>query len=247
MITIKKNIKIDLDVPIFTCDGNAVGSHLETHDMLKMLNVYGFLCIIGKPGSGKTSLGISFLTQKKPKIFKKTHHHLYLVMPTNSLNSLKNNPFKVLPKENIYNELTNDTILDIAERIDANSKNGEKTILFMDDVTADLKSSRLITDTMKKLIFNRRHLKLNIIICAQVYNNMVLDIRKIITNLILFKPSKKEFENVFEELMENKKEIMLDIMKLAYNDDPHNYLFINVPSQRMFINSDEIIINEDEI
>ena len=76
---------------------------------------------------------------------------------------------------------------------------------------------------------------------------MVLDIRKIITNLILFKPSKKEFENVFEELMENKKKIMLDIMKLAYNDDPHNYLFINVPSQRMFINSDEIIINEDEI
>ena len=97
---------------------------------------------------------------------------------------------------------------------------------------------------MKKLIYNRRHLKLNIIITAQVYPNLPLDIRKCITSLILFKPPKAEFERVFDELIESKKEIFEDIMKLVYNE-PHNFLFVNVPSQKMFKNWDEIIIEED--
>jgi hypothetical protein len=33
-------------------------------------------------------------------------------------------------------------------------------------------------------------------------------------------------------------------MRLVF-DDKHNFLFLNVPSQRMFKNFDELIINED--
>ena len=36
----------------------------------------------------------------------------------------------------------------------------------------------------------------------------------------------------------------MDIMRLVF-DDKHNFLFLNVPSQRMFKNFDELIINED--
>ena len=67
MISIKKNKNIKLDIPSFTCDNNAVGSHLNNHDLTKYLNVYGFLCVIGRPGSGKTSMTIAMITQKKPK------------------------------------------------------------------------------------------------------------------------------------------------------------------------------------
>ena len=144
MITIKKNEKINLDIPSFTCDSNCVGEHLNAHPLTELLNVYGFLCIIGRPGQGKTSLAISFITQKKPKIYRKTHHHILILMPTNSISSLKKNPFKVLPEENFYNELNEDSITQIYNRIDEYSRNDEKPLLFIDDMTADLKRSKIV-------------------------------------------------------------------------------------------------------
>jgi hypothetical protein len=57
------------------------------------------------------------------------------------------------------------------------------------------------------------------------------------------KPSKVEFENLFDELFENNKDLSLDIMKLAFIN-PHDYLFLNVDSQRMYSNFDEIIVDK---
>ncbi len=244
MISIQKNPEIKLDIPSFLCDSSAVGDHLNEHPLTAFLNCYGFLCVIGRPASGKTSLTISFITQKDPKIYKKTHHHVIILMPQNSINSLKNNPFKQLPEENFYEELNDATISAIYDRVNEYSGNDEKTLLFIDDMTADLKKSKTVIDTLKRMIYNRRHLKLNLIITAQSFVNIPLDVRKNITNLILFKPPKKEMELVFEELIENKKDLFVDIMKLTY-DQKHNFLFVNVPTQRMFKNWDEIIIKED--
>jgi len=244
MIKLIKNKPVKLDIPHFTCDTNCVGEHLKNHPLTELLNVYGFLCVIGRPGSGKTSMTISLITQKANKIYRKTHHHIIIIMPQNSINSLQKNPFKVLPDENIYNDLDDETINDIYNRVDSYSKSNEKTLLFIDDMTASLKKSKFIIDTFKKLVYNRRHLKLNIIITAQSYVNLPLDIRKNIQNLIMFKPAKKELEIVFSELFESKKDRFMDIMRMAYNEK-HNFLFLNVPSQRMFKNWDEIIIREE--
>ena len=244
MITIKHNPVIKLQIPNFNCDENVVGEHMNMHPLTKLLNVYGFLCIIGRPGYGKTSIAVSLITQKN-KIYRKTHHHLLIIMPENSINSLEKNLFKKINPENIYNELTNSTIADVYNKIEDFSHNDEKTILFIDDQTASLKSSMYIQEILKKLVYNRRHLKLNIIITAQSYCNIPLDLRKTITNLILFKPSKKEFEIVFDELFESKKDIVSKIMKIAYTEK-HNFLFLNIPSQRLFVNWDEILIKEDE-
>jgi len=190
-IKIIKNKNIKLNIPKFTCDLNCVGEHLESHPLLNNLNVYGFLCVIGRPGSGKTSFSISLLTQSKPKIYKKTHHHYIIVIPQNSLNSIQGEPFKGV--ENIYNELTDEIINEIYMKVDTWSKEDEKTILFIDDMTADLKKSKIIIETLKRMIYNRRHLKLNIIITVQSYVNLPLDIRKNIQNLLLFKPAKKKW------------------------------------------------------
>ena len=243
MIKIIKNPDVPLMIPKFLCDDKCVGDHLQ-EPLLKLLNVYGFLCVIGRPGSGKTSLAISLITQKKPKVYRKTHHHVLIIKPQNSINSLKKNPFKVLPEENIYNELDNGTIEDIYNKIDDYSKKDEKTILFIDDMTADLKKSKFIIDTFKKLVFNRRHLKLNIIIIAQSFVNVPLDLRKNIQNMIMFKPPKKELEIVFNELFESKKDMFMDVLRLAF-DEKHNFLFLNVPSQRLFKNFDELILKDD--
>jgi GTPase SAR1 family protein len=144
MIKLIKNKPVKLNIPKFLCDDNSVGEHLLDHPLTSLLNVYGFLCVIGRPGSGKTSMTISLITQKNPKIYKKTHHHIIVIMPQNSINSLQKNPFKVLPEENIYHELDNDSIDSVYSKIDGYSKNDEKTLLFIDDMTADLKKSKFI-------------------------------------------------------------------------------------------------------
>jgi hypothetical protein len=60
----------------------------------------------------------------------------------------------------------------------------------------------------------------------------------------MFKPSKKEFECLFDELFEDKKNIVMDLMRYSYKE-PHDYLFLNVDTQRIYQDFDEIIL-EDE-
>ena len=59
-IEIKKNKELKLDIPEFICDGS-LDENLNKYDMLKNLNGFKFTAIIGKPGSGKTSLITAFL------------------------------------------------------------------------------------------------------------------------------------------------------------------------------------------
>jgi len=98
MIRIQKNNEIKLDIPTFTCDDNAVGEHLNEHPLTSLLNIYGFLCIIGRPGQGKTSLAVSLMTQKNPKIYRKTHEHVLILMPENSISSFKKIRLKFFQK-----------------------------------------------------------------------------------------------------------------------------------------------------
>jgi hypothetical protein len=244
-IRIIKNPAIDLNLPKFSIDENSVGEHLNHHPLLKLLNVYGFLCVIGRPRQGKTSLTVSMLTQKKPKIYRKTYNYLYIFMPSNSINSMKDDPFETVKKDQIYDELNDETINDVYAKLNENSEINAKSMVYIDDQTASLKGSKFIQETLKKIIYNRRHLKTNIIITAQSYVNIPLDVRKNIENLILFKPAKKEFEIVFQELFEMKRDDALQLMKDVYQS-PHDFLFLNVPSQRLFCNWDELKLTSED-
>jgi hypothetical protein len=59
----------------------------------------------------------------------------------------------------------------------------------------------------------------------------------------MFKPSKLEFQYLFDELFETKKDLAMDIMNLVY-DEPHQYLMLNVDSQKLYKKFDEIIVNK---
>jgi len=71
------------------------------------------------------------------------------------------------------------------------------------------------------------------------------EIRKLLNNVFLFKPSKVEFENLFDELFEIDKDLAMDIMRYAYQE-PHDYLMLNIDNQRMFKKFDEIIIHDED-
>ena len=54
--------------------------------------------------------------------------------------------------------------------------------------------------------------------------------------------SSGNFNDMTMLLLEQKKDYILPLMKLVY-DEPHQYLFINTDSQRLFKGFDEIIID----
>ena len=244
-LEIKKNKSIDLDVPVFLCD-HGLGDHLNKYDMLSHFNKYCFSGIIGKPGSGKTSLLISMLTgRKKKKVFRKVFNHILLVMPESSRKSIKLNPFKNHHEDKMFEELDLPTISNIYTRLKEASKENESSLLILDDVGASLKNNE-IQKILKQIIFNRRHLKVQIIVLLQSFISAPREIRKLYNNVIMFKPSKVEFEILFDELFETKKYLAGDIMNLVY-DEPHQYLMLNVDQQKMYKKFDEIIINKKDL
>jgi DNA replication protein DnaC len=237
MIQIKKNKRLKLEMPVFTCD-DGINENLNKYDMLSHFNKYNFTGVIGKPGSGKTSLIMSWLTSKK--VFKKMFHHVLVVMPSSSIQSMKKNPFKNHDEDKMFEQLDLDSISTIYNKLEESSAEKQSTLLIMDDIGASLKNNS-IKNTLRKIIYNRRHLKVSIIVLLQSYLSLEKEIRKLFNNVIMFKPSKVEFENLFEELFETNKDLALDIMNVAY-EKPHDYLVLNVDSQKLYKQFDQIEI-----
>ena len=246
-IEIKKNRELVLDIPEFTCDNNPLGEHLNKYEMLAHLNSFSYTAIIGKPGSGKTSLLISFLTGKgNKKIFRKVFDNIHLVMPKSSRESMKKNPFINHREDKMYEELNFDTINTIYDSLLSSSEEKETSLLTLDDVGAVLKNVE-IGKKLRQIIYNRRHLKVHIVVLLQSYLSIPKEVRKLITNCFMFKPSKVEFENFCEELFETKKDMALEIMKVAYSEKKdHPYIMLNVETQKMYRKFDEIIIHEEK-
>ena len=165
-------------------------------------------------------------------------------MPSSSRNSMKDNIFDDHPEEKMFEELNLPTINEIYDKLLTSTAEKENTLLILDDIGASLKNND-IQKALRNIIFNRRHLKVHIVMLLQSFLSCPREIRKLFTNIFIFKPSKVEFQNLFDELFENEKDKTMDIMRLVY-DKPHQYLMLNVDSQKMYKGFDEIIIHDKD-
>jgi hypothetical protein len=231
-ISIKQNDAPKLKSCVMLCD-TKLHPKLDNYELTSFLNNHSTTLFIGRPKSGKTSLLYSFLKSKE--IFKNTFDKIFLFQPEQSRASMKDNLFDKIPDEQKYNELTIDNLNDVEENLSEYNN-----VILMDDMTAYLKD-KSIKKKLKELVYNRRHKHLSIIFLVQSYLSVEKDIRKLFSNLFIFKCSKNEMEVIWDELVELPKDYMLPIMKTVY-DKPYNYLFINTDSQRLFKNFDEIIV-----
>jgi hypothetical protein len=59
----------------------------------------------------------------------------------------------------------------------------------------------------------------------------------------VFKTTKEELNNIWEEVIEKPKEL-IDSLRILVYDKPFQYLFINVDTQRLFKGFDEILFDE---
>ena len=206
-----------------------------------------FVVFCGPPRSGKTSLMVSLLTSRHPKVYRKIFDNIFLIAPESSMNSLKKNPFRDLAPEHVFHELNREILEDIADECAGLAEQEENNLLIIDDFAADLKRNDLQRQ-LARLIQNRRHLHLTIWLLTQNYTSIPLSpLRKLINFLIMFKPTSiVERDSVFEELVITvpKKDIV-HVSRYIW-DDPHDTLDIDIYTGNVYKNFNLIQFHKEE-
>ena len=233
MIHIKPNKAPKLPVCEMVCD-KKIHQKLDEYDLTKFLNCHSTNLIIGKPQSGKTNLLYQLFKSKH--LLKNCYDKIFLFQPAQSRASMKDKLFDKIPDEQKFEELSIENL----DYVDNNLDEGNNCLIF-DDMTAYLKDNEN-RKKLKELVMNRRHKHLSIFFLVQTYYSVEKDIRKLFSNIFIFRVSKKEMENIFDEVIETHKSYIPDITKLVF-DKPYKYLFVNTDSQRLFSGFDEIIID----
>lgn len=200
-----------------------------------------FNLLLGKMGSGKSSLFVSLLRG----IFKKCFHHIYVVMPEISRNSLKNNIFdKYLPKDQIYNYLDADVLQDIYEKCLENSANGEFSMIFIDDFQQLFKNPD-VEKVLQKIIIKMRHIRTSIWLLQQTFQALPKSLRELTSNIITYNLGKSQMLKLFDEVVQLEKQKFNEIMDLAFQDK-YDWLVINLRNKNMYSKFDKIIYDSDD-
>lgn len=224
----------------FNCDEKICPS-LDKYPMVRdNLNTFKTTVILGRQGSGKTSLTVNFVK----KLYKKKFHKIYLFMPKTSQASLTKNIFSVLPDDQVFEELNFQIITELNETIKQNREDGLKSIVIMDDVQRALKDNNVIK-VFKEMIANQRHLNCSFIILLQNYFALDNKVRELIHNVIFFKMDKKQNKKIFEEVAEMPQSSFNELNDFIF-DEPHNWCLINQRNKKIYKMFDEVEINDDD-
>jgi len=239
-IKIIENEKPNIQKINFACD-EKICEKLDKYPMVRdNLNTFKTTVILGRQGSGKTSLTVNIVK----KLYKKKFHKIYLFMPRTSIASLKSNIFSVLPDEQIFDELNYQNIVELNETIKENRENGLKSLVIMDDVQRALKDNNVIK-VFKEMIANQRHLNCSFIILLQNYFALDNKVRELIHNVIFFKMDKKQNKKIFEECAEMPQSVFNEINDFIF-DAPYNWCLINQRNKKIYKMWDEVEINDDD-
>lgn len=212
--------KINIKTYKYSCDD--IDSKIKTKYPFLMPHTHFYYYIVGKSGSGKSTVMMNIVC----RFHKKRFDRIFLVSP--SFATLEDNPFKEhLPTDQLFDDLEDDVLDEILERI---KDSGEKVLLILDDVQDKIKGS--IEKVVKRMINNRRHIagkdgNLSIIITSQVFNNLALSIRKSADVVIMFgSKNSAEIESVQKEYLSVvPKDTLAEIWDYVYKT-PHDFLLI---------------------
>lgn len=237
-LQIKKNTEPNFKRSKFTVD-TILDKKLDVFDLTGLINKSHFSVFLGRPGSGKSSLLISFL--KTPELFKKVFRTILLACPPNSRASISDDFFgKNLNEQQIYDHVDLETLVEMNNIAQANALDGDNTLIIFDDCQMFFKEKQNLK-YLNHMLANRRHARLTVWMAVQNYFTIPKMVRSNITNIFAFNLGKKEAEAIFDELFEIHKDRFLDVMNAAFKQ-PHDYLFLDTASQRLFTRFNEIIL-----
>jgi hypothetical protein len=241
------NEKPKLKLPEFKVDGK-LAPHLDNTPLLRLMNHHFTCAVMGKAGSGKTSLVQGLLATRG--YMRRVFDTILVFIPPNSLNSIKNSIFSKLPSNQIYDSLTRENLESAYHRAEDNAKKDKCTLIVFDDVQAYFKNKD-IEPYLLHMINNRRHARLSFFIIAQSYQKIPRQIRLALTHLFAFKLSKSNLDDIYTELCEitqNDWNGVLREYKRRINQDreSHPFLFMDANQQRYFVDWDELQVDEEE-
>jgi hypothetical protein len=235
-----------------------------------------FWIIVGRPGSGKSSLLINCLIGKgKDRVYNKVFNKILYVCPSNSRKSIVNNPFDDLPEDQKFenfDETVVKKIEEIREEFDGKKDDKKKIDITRTQRLTDMakmekpvkkKSSKyknqlLILDDVTaylkddpelliELSTNRRHLKLSIVLLVQFLRSIPKPVRFQVTDITLFKPSNELDTKIIEEEYINlKKENFKELKRFVW-DTKHDMLMISKDNDTYYKNLQKILFNKDNL
>jgi hypothetical protein len=240
MIRIKHNDPPKLNKPTFSVDGK-LHEKLDEYEITSLMNKHNVTLFLGRGGSGKSTLLISFLKSKP--LFKRIYHKIILFCPPNSRGSINNDFWgKNLEPEDIYDELTLESLQEAYDIAQGNRDEGLRTLVIFDDVQKQMKGE--CEKLILHMINNRRHASLSLWIAAQNYISIPKQVRQNLTDMFIFKVSKVEMSNIFTEHLEVNKEIFEKLQNMLFKV-PHEFFYINTLTGRMFSNWNELVIENE--
>ena len=165
-------------------------------------------------------------------------------MPSYSRSSMSKCIFDCLPPDQIYNELTLETLTDVYHKIEENTKDKLLSLIIFDDVQDAFKGD--CEKLLLRIINNRRHLRCTLFLVCQSYRKMPLDVRKALTNHFLFNLSKEDYDVIYDERIYMPKKDWDTILHYyrESNKNKGNFMFIDPELQKFFINWDEVVFTE---
>ena len=199
-----------------------------------------FMAILGMPGSGKTSFAVSLLTDKNA--YRGKFNNVELVLPASSLASIGNKAIQNHDK--VHHDLDYDTLEGIHRRAEEATKEGETTLVLIDDFSASLKQNDL-QKLFKHVVLARRHLRMSVMMISQTYNSIPLNLRKNLSWITMFRPvNKAEYRGIFSELiwMEEKK---ADALMAWLFREPYDFLLLDVTRNLFHRRFDQIAIKDE--
>jgi hypothetical protein len=167
-------------------------------------------------------------------------------MPKNSRSSLKNDIFSQLPNEQVFDEMTIESLITCFEMVEKLSTEKKSSLVIFDDVQQFLKGE--CQDLVLHMVNNRRHNRLSIFILAQSYKKIPKMVRDAFSDLFLFKLSKEDYEEIFRELVTLPIEIWHLLLQNYFNElkaEVHSFLYISTKHQKYFINWNELVLDND--
>jgi DNA replication protein DnaC len=209
------------------CD-DCIDEKLKKYPMCEDLwSNTSFNVILGKMGQGKTSL----VTNLIKTVFKRCFHHIIVFIPTTSRESIENDIYgKQLPIEDLYDDLTEETLAEVMDKLEENSSNGEFTLLLIDDFQAALKNPNII-NILQKIVTRMRHLRTSIFILQQNFQKLSKFLRELVTNVITFNVGKSQLDKLFDEIVQLDKNKYQNLIDLAFQNK-NDWIAINVNGSR---------------
>ena len=230
IIEIEPEEKIKMKKFKFSCDEGCKGIPAPLPNVLRFN-----MGLIGKAGSGKTSLLMN-LVCKRGKIYNKKFDRVYVFSP--SLRSMDDCPFDKLPEEQLFDELNVENLTGVIDEI---TDSGEKILIIFDDVVNDMNKNAELERILCKLLMNRRHIAgygggISTIITSQVYNKIPCAIRKTFSVMILMNTKqKRELDTIYDEHILVERKQFDTICKYCYKDT-FDFIFLDLekPYDKVF-------------